>query len=470
MTIRPSKRKTLRGIFLGWRKYVLLKEGVFINAFLSENRFLSLYTVPVFHGQKRDKADTSSRRKPGKSLAYSYVAYRFTGHPDSEQEVLLRRNCGCARWLWNRYVADYRDGKKLILPAHVKNEPGVEWLKEADSQALCNVQLAFQSAKSRYERGECGKPRFKKKHLSRESYTTNRMHGGDNVCFKDGMLTLPKIKNPIRLTAHRTPVPGGTLKSVTVSLEDGGKWMFSLLFEYPKREEAFSDNVEGFLETGNSSSLRHVGLDMSLPDLFVSSDGRRPEYELNGVMVRFEKQYRKLEKRIAKEQRRLSRMEKDSANYRKQCEKIARLYAKTKHARQDFLSQLAVRLADAYDVITIEDLDMSAMKRTLRLGKSVSDNGWGYFIQVLERKMLERGHLLLRVGRFFPSSKTCLKCGHVHKELKLSDRTYICPACGHVMDRDVQAAVNIDREGLRLLKEIFLIKKDNTAGSEKIPA
>ena len=116
------------------------------------------------------------------------------------------------------------------------------------------------------------------------------------------------------------------------------------------------------------------------------------------------------------------------------------------------LTQMAVRIARAYDVVFIEDLDVSAMKKALRLGKSVSDIGWGYFTSVLERKCAERGAIVIRVSKWFPSSKTCRGCGYVKKDLSLSERTYVCPVCGNVMDRDEQAALNIDDEGMRILR------------------
>jgi len=118
-----------------------------------------------------------------------------------------------------------------------------------------------------------------------------------------------------------------------------------------------------------------------------------------------------------------------------------------------FLQQITYRLSKYYDVISIEDLNMSALKRTLRFGKSVSDNGWGAFTEMLERKCRREGSILIRVDKWFPSSRKCVHCGNIHKELSLSDRTYICPKCGHVMDRDQNAAMNIDSEGLRLFIE-----------------
>ena len=190
---------------------------------------------------------------------------------------------------------------------------------------------------------------------------------------------------------------------------------------------------------------------MSLPHLFVDSNGDFPSYVNQNQIVSFEKHYKKLEDRITKEQRKLSLMIKDSNNYKKQCQKIAKLYAKAKHQRNDFLHQIAVRLAMEYDVISIEDLNMAAMKKSLHFGKSVSDNGWGNFTRILQEKCDRNGSLLIKVDKWFPSSKQCIKCKRIYKELTLNDRTYICPCCGNVLDRDYQAAMNIDEEGLQTL-------------------
>ena len=157
---------------------------------------------------------------------------------------------------------------------------------------------------------------------------------------------------------------------MTITHEPDGKWYFSIAFEYTAEEAEPSSGLQKFFATGDISAICGIGLDMSVPFLYVDSSGRKPSYTLNGREVRFIKQYRKLEKRIAKEQRRRSHMVKDSNNYNKQSEKIARLHAKAKHCRDDFLHQIAVRLVRTYDMIAIEDLDVAAMKKGLKLGKS----------------------------------------------------------------------------------------------------
>lgn len=257
------------------------------------------------------------------------------------------------------------------------------------------------------------------------------------MTLTDSGIILPKMKTEIKLRLHRKIPENMILKNCTCTLEPNGKWMFSLQFSIVQSQD--------LLSIFDKKEIRHIGLDMSLPKLYIDS---------NGESADFCKPYRNLEKKIAKEQRKLSRMQKFSSNYMKQKQHLANLYAKAKHQRSDMLHKLSCKLTDAYDLITIEDLNMAAMKQALSFGKSVSDNGWGMFVNLLEYKAARKGVLLLFVDKWFPSSKTCHRCGYIHKELQLSDRQYLCPACGHVMDRDVQAAKNIDEEGFRIFYEL----------------
>ena len=378
-----------------------------------------------------------------KAEAVEQRAYRFEGFPSQGQAHLLSQFIGSARFLWNRMLADWKDsyketGKSALVrtPASYKEDPALAWLKGMDSLALANVQQNFQRAVKEFFSGEKGCPRFKKKHACPDTYTTNLSNRDKpNLRLSGCLLKLPKIREPIRLRVHRKVREGGLLKNCTVTREPDGRWYFSLLFEYPKQEIPKKTAGKG------PEAWEAIGLDMSLPELYVDSDGNTPAYP---------KPYRKLERKIAREQRKLSRMEKDSRNYTKQLKKIAKLHAKAKHQRADFLHKLSYRLVTHYDIICIEDLDMSAIKKALSFGKSASDNGWGMFVRMLTYKAEWYGSIVIKVGKFFPSSKTCCACGHVHKELKLSDRVYVCPACGHVMGRDHQAAVNIRNEGVRI--------------------
>ena len=388
----------------------------------------------------------TGQRKAEKAASVEQRAYRFEGFPDTDQEHLLRQFIGAARFLWNRMLADWKSsyeekGKSdpIKTPAEYKKEPGLEWLQDMDSLCLSNAQLRFKGAVKDFFSGKKGYPNFKKKHVCKDAYTTNLSNKEKPNLRLDGCyLTLPKVKTPVILCIHRDVLPGGILKNCTVTHEPTGKWYFSLVFEYPKTEVPKSAALK------ETEEIRAIGLDMSLPELYVDSSGETPSYP---------KPYRKAEKRIAREQRRLSRMEKDSNNYQKQLIKIAKLHAKAKHQRADFLHKLSHALVTQYDLVCIEDLDMAAIKQSLSFGKSASDNGWGMFTRMLDYKADWNGCVIIRVDKWFPSSKMCSVCGHVYKELKLSDRQYVCPKCGNMMGRDHQAAINIKNEGIRLYLE-----------------
>ena len=162
--------------------------------------------------------------------------------------------------------------------------------------------------------------------------------------------------------------------------------------------------------------------------------------------------YRKAEKKLAREQRNLSHCEKGSQNYQKQKKRVALCHEKIKNQRKDFQHKLSRELAERYDAVCVEDLNLKGMSGGLHLGKGVQDNGYGQFLFMLGYKLEECGKHLIKVDRYFASSKICSLCGHKKKELALSDRMYVCE-CGNRMDRDVNAAVNIREEGKRIYKE-----------------
>lgn len=386
-------------------------------------------------------------KKLKKNTNCEMVAYRFYGIPSEQDLALENKTFGCCRYLWNRMLSDHNELYRQIgevpqnTPADYKDLEECRWLNEVDSLALANVQINQDGAFSRFFKKEAGYPKFKSKKLAKKSYTTNAVYmkkkDGTLSCnivldTEKGFLKLPKHKDWIQLRMHREIQEGGKIKSVTVTLEADGKSYYSILVEYPKK------NICNAVDIQNA-----IGLDMSMPKLYVDQNGSSPD---------FPKPYRKMEQKIKREQRKLSRKKKDSKNYEKQRIRLAKQHAKAKHLRSDVLHKESCSLTDRYDLIAIEDLDMSAMKQALRFGKSVSDNGWGMFVQMLSYKCERKGKKLVKVDRFFPSSKTCCKCGYIHKELVLTDRTYICPKCGNIMDRDEQAAKNILSEARRLVQ------------------
>ena len=416
---------------------------------------------------KAPKKRTSSRKKQVEAV---YLAYDFVGDPTKEQQELFVQTFGCCRWYWNHALADWKKAGRIPTPASYKKDK--EWLRIPDCLALSNVQLSLEAAVSDYLSGEKGKPRYKKKGMCRNAYTTNNHNQNRAIRLNKDFLILPKA-GPVPVTIHRPVEPGGILKRVTVSQEPNGRWMFSVVVEYPVsgEEELLSRHLMNSIETSDTDAIRVIGLDMSLPKLYIDSDGNTPSYTLTNSLgtqiVPFAKHYQALQDRIAKEQRKLSHMVKKSKNYQKQCTKIAKLHTKAKHQRHDFLRQMAIRLARAYDVIAIEDLDLAGMKKALKFGKSVSDNGWGAFTQYLEESCRKTGSTVIRVDKWFPSSRKCHMCGYVNHELTLSDRTYVCPVCGNTMDRDAHAAVNIRDEALRILGELQVESEKNAVAREK---
>ena len=352
--------------------------------------------------------------------------------PNRDQKVLIEKTFGCCRFLYNRMLNDRLTGEymgEVVRPRPAMYKKEYPWLKEVDALALCNVQLDLEKAyRNYYVRPQMGYPRYKSKHHSRKSYTTNVV--SRNIRIEGKRIRLPKV-GMVKIRVHREIPEEWKLKSVTVSMEGSGKYYASLLFDVPERESQAS---------GTGEEKRYLGIDYAMSGLAVLSDGRKADYP--GF-------YRKAEERLVREQRKLSRCEKGSHNYEKQKRRVAVCHEKVRNQRKDFLHKLSRELADSYDVIGVEDIDMKAMSRSLHFGKSVMDNGYGTFRRMLEYKLEEQGKDLVKVDRFFPSSKRCSCCGRIKKDLKLSDRIYRC-SCGNIMDRDVNAAVNIRMEAMRL--------------------
>ena len=268
----------------------------------------------------------------------------------------------------------------------------------------------------------------KKYILFPEGGTTNMVNG--NICLQDRFLKLPKMQ-PVKIKLHRMIPEGWKLKSVTVSREPSGKYFASLLFDC-ENQTAEKRQAEKFL-----------GMDFAMHGMCVFSTGERAGYPMF---------YRNAEKKLAREQRKLSRCEKGSRNYQKQKKKVALYHEKIKNQRKDFQHKLSHSLAEDYDAVCVEDLNLKGMAGGLHFGKGIQDNGYGQFLSMLGYKLEERGKYLIKVDRYFASSKICSVCGHKKKELALSERIYLCE-CGNRMDRDVNAAVNILEEGKRIYKK-----------------
>jgi len=314
--------------------------------------------------------------------------------------------------------------QKFPTPAKYKDE--FPFLKEVDSLALANAQIHLQNAYKNFFEGRTGFPKFKsKKH--KQSYTTNMVNG--NIKIEDGHIKLPKFKKPIEMKQHREIPAEYKIKSCTISKTKTGKYYISILTEYEK-------------DIRPVKIQKVVGLDFAMDGLYVDSE--------QGEKANYPRYYRQALDKLAKAQRILSRRKKGSTRWEKQRLKVAKLYEKTANQRRNFLHHKSKELAANYDAVIIEDLDMKGMSKALNFGKSVHDNGWGMFTTFLEYKLKEQGKQLVKIDKWFPSTKKCSRCGN-EKEMPLSERVYKC-TCGIVLDRDHNSAINIKNEGLRLLE------------------
>lgn len=361
-------------------------------------------------------------------------AYKFRIYPNAEQKVLIAKTFGCVRFIYNKMLGDkidyYNEHKERLnnTPAQYKAE--FEWLKEVDSLALANAQLNLQTAYNNFFRDKSvGFPKFKSKHNGHKSYTTNCVNG--NIQIVVNQIKLPKL-GLVNVKFHRQIPDGYKIKSCTISQSSSGKYYISILAEY---------EVNIIQIIANPDNV--IGFDMDMKNLFTDSQGNRAEYP---------RYYRQMHEKLAREQRKLSKCKRGSNNYYKQKLIVAKLHEKVANQRKDFLHKMSNQIANDYDAVCIEDLNMRAMGQRLNLGKSVADNGWGMFTTFLGYKLADRGKQIVKIDKWYPSSKTCHVCGTINNNLTLKDREWTCEGCGTHHDRDWNAAINIKNEGLRLLR------------------
>ena len=290
---------------------------------------------------------------------------------------------------------------------------------------LANAQISLQKAYTNFFAGRAKFPKFKSR-KAKQSYTTNMVNS--NIQLLDSQIKLPKLKL-VKLKQHREIPSHHVIKSCTISRSATGNYHISILTEYehtPIQQEI----------------KRIVGLDFAMNGLFVESE--------QGEKANYPHYYRQALAKLAKEQRVLSHRTKDSARWQKQRINVARLHEHVANQRKDFLHKKSCLLVAQYDCVVIEDLSMKGMAQAFRFGKSVADNGWGMFTTFLHYKLGEQGKRLIKISKWFPSTKICSCCGHV-KEMRLSERIFSCD-CGFVSDRDWNAAINIKNEGLLMMR------------------
>ena len=361
------------------------------------------------------------------------TAYKVRAYPDAEQASVLNRTFGCVRVVWNRTLADrharyategkptsYRESDAALTA--MKKTPELCWLSEVSSvplqQTLRHQHAAFQAffqKRSRY-------PRYKSRRGKQAAtYTKSAFR------WRDGQLTLAKMAAPLRFVWSWPELDPAALdpSTVTVSRDPAGRWFAVLHVDVPEPAP--------LPRTGQS-----VGVDLGLKDFAVLS---------NGEHIPHPKHMERREQRLKRYQRQLARKQKGSANRAKARAKVARQHARVTDARRDFLHKTSTSLVRRFDGIAAEDLNVSGMVRNHSLARAISRTGWAEFRAFLAYKCERYSRTLVIADRWYPSSKTCSGCGHLLASLSLDTRRWVCPGCGVLHDRDVNAAKNIATAG-----------------------
>ena len=373
--------------------------------------------------------------------------YKFRLYPTKAQEALFLSFAGCRRFVWNwalaRKQAVYKETGKSISSNDLcreltilKKQPETAFLAEAPNASLQQALRDLDAAYSAFFAKRTRYPRFKSR-----KRTPHAFRFPEYAKVLQNAVQLPKIGR-VKAVIHRQPE--GVLKSATVK-QEAGAWYV-----------VFVAHVE--LPDVPATCSNPVGLDVGLESFVTLSDGEK---------VTPPKFYRKAEKKMARLQRQVSRCQKQSNRRQKAKARLARFHARVTNQRKDFLHNLSARIVREFDTLCIEDLNLNGLVKT-KLAKSFSDAALGEFLQQLQYKAQWRGGQVVKVGRFYPSSKTCYTCGS-KQALILSQRRWTCEGCGGQHDRDTNAAQNILREGLRTVA-VMTTDTQNAHGAEVRPA
>ena len=386
-------------------------------------------------------------------------AFKTEIAPTREQKEKIIRSIGIARFLYNQYIAYnkklYRMYQRGLLDNYQKHfvsandfdkyvnhnlKLKLPWIDECGSKARKKAQVNAEAAFKKFFKGEAGFPRFKKKSKQDVKLYFPKNNKGDWTIWRH-KLTIPTLKQ-VRLKEFGYLPVGAVVISGTVSCV-AGRFYVSVVVDIDEKSKHNKD-----LETSYRTVTDGIGIDLGIKDLAVVSDGKKFKNINKSSKVK------KMEKRLWREQRRLSRKYESkkkggktanaSANIEKQKLKVQKLHRRINEIREDYENKVIHEIVKQKpSFITVEDLNLKGMMKNRHLAKAVAAQRFNYLLTKLKRKAEIIGIEMRVVDRFYPSSQTCHFCGHIHKGLKLKDRVYICPECGYIQNRDFNASLNL---------------------------
>lgn len=392
--------------------------------------------------------------------------FKYRLYPSKHQKTLLNKTFGCVRFVFNQMLNDkieYYEANHENLSVKSSNyKNNYEWLKEVDSQALCSAWVNLKAAFDNFFKhpDKFGFPNFKSKKDHNQTFTTYNLNNCIRIDSEHNLIKIPKI-GWVKIRLHRSF--DGNIKHITVRKTPSGQYYVSILSDI---------DTYKCLEPSN----KQIGLDLGLKEFLVGSDGS---------VIHAPKYYREAEAKLKKLQKQLDRCQKpketkhkpgDSikyidvkpSNYEKVRIKLAKQHQKVANQRKDFLHKLSSKIINENQVIVIEDLKVKNMIQNKNLSKSIQDVGWSMFVGFLKYKAEWYRKQIIQVSQWYPSSQTCSNCGCINKEVKnLSVRHWICPECCVEHERDLNASINILKEGLRILNESNYLNKIKNSGDQR---
>ena len=375
-------------------------------------------------------------------------SFKYKLLPSIDQSIILNRYFGSVRFVYNYFLNErkreyetnkqslnYYDNAKSLTILKTKEE--YSWLKEINSQCLQHSLKHLEGAYNGFFKGRSKFPKFKSKH------NKNSFHIPQYISVKNSHLFIPKFKGGIKYIEDRSF--NGEIRQCTISRTSTNEYFVSILVETTHKK------VE---KTG-----KDIGIDLGIKDFVITSDGLK--YKNNKYTNLYQN-------KLKIHQQHLSRKVRGSNNYNKQKLKVAKIHKKITNSRVDNLHKLSTELIKKYDIIYLEDLNIKGMIKNSKLSKHIQDCSWGKFINFLDYKSKWNDKLVIKINRFYPSSKSCSDCGYINQGLKLDIREWLCPSCGSKHDRDINASKNIRKEGIKIYKSLGT--NDNRYGDEIRPS